>query len=227
VTTSATTRPAAADLASQLRGFGPLGILAIVIVLTAALGGPLVTMPVILLWAWLSRTPAEALGFARPRSWPLTIGSGVAAGVLLKLVAKSLVMPLLGAPAMNARYHYLAGNTAALPSIIGAVIISAGIGEELFFRSYLFERLGALFGRGRSATIGIIVFTSILFGAVHYPDQRLPGVEQAIFTGLVSATIYARTRRIWMVMIMHAVFDLTAVALIYWNLETSVAHWIF
>ena len=227
MTAPATTRTTAPDLAAQLCGFGPLGILAIVIVLTAALGGPLVTTPVILLWAWLSRTPAEALGFARPRSWPRTIAVGVTAGVLLKLFAKAIVMPLLGAPAINPRYHYIAGNAAALPSIIGAVIISAGIGEEVFFRSYLFERLGALFGRGRAATIGIIVFTSVLFGAAHYADQRLPGVEQAIFTGLVLAAMYAWTRRIWVVMITHAVFDLTAVAIIYWNLETSVAHWLF
>jgi hypothetical protein len=30
-----------------------------------------------------------------------------------------------------------------------------------------------------------------------------------------------------MLMIAHAAFDLTALALIYWNLETKVAHFVF
>jgi len=30
-----------------------------------------------------------------------------------------------------------------------------------------------------------------------------------------------------MVMIAHAIFDLTAVAIIYWDIESSVAHFIF
>ena len=32
---------------------------------------------------------------------------------------------------------------------------------------------------------------------------------------------------IWTVMFAHAAFDLTALALIYWNLESAVAHAIF
>jgi hypothetical protein len=35
------------------------------------------------------------------------------------------------------------------------------------------------------------------------------------------------TGRIFMLMIAHAAFDLTALAIIYWSLETAVAHLIF
>ena len=52
----------------------------------------------------------------------------------------------------------------------------------------------------------------------------LPGVEQALSTGLVFGAIFAVTGRIWMVMCAHAAFDLTAVAIIYWNLEAAAAH---
>ena len=44
---------------------------------------------------------------------------------------------------------------------------------------------------------------------------------------LVFGTIFAVTGRIWMVMCAHAAFDLTAVAIIYWNLEAAVAHLVF
>jgi membrane protease YdiL (CAAX protease family) len=52
-------------------------------------------------------------------------------------------------------------------------------------------------------------------------------VQQATIFGLVFGSIFAITGRIWMLMIAHAAFDLTALALIYWNLETKVAHFVF
>jgi len=44
---------------------------------------------------------------------------------------------------------------------------------------------------------------------------------------LVFGTIFAFTGRIWMLIIAHAAFDLTAYAIIYWSLESDVAHLIF
>lgn len=38
---------------------------------------------------------------------------------------------------------------------------------------------------------------------------------------------FAVTGRIWMLMVAHAAFDLTALAVIYWNLESKVAHFRF
>jgi len=48
-----------------------------------------------------------------------------------------------------------------------------------------------------------------------------------VITGLVFGTIFAITGRIWMLMFAHAAYDLTALALIYLNLETPVAHFLF
>jgi hypothetical protein len=57
--------------------------------------------------------------------------------------------------------------------------------------------------------------------------QGLAGMEQAVITGLVFGTIYALTGRLWMLTWAHAAFDIAAVAIIYWNLETRVAHLVF
>ena len=75
-----------------------------------------------------------------------TVAIGIPFGVALKLVMKAIVMPLFGAPAINARYHYLAGNAAALPWMLYAVVLGAGFGEETVFRGFFFERLGKLLG---------------------------------------------------------------------------------
>ena len=107
------------------------------------------------------------------------------------------------------------------------MIVGAGFGEETVFRGYLFERLGKLLGPGVWAKTFIVLLTAGWFGLAHYSLQGLAGVEQATIVGLVYGTIFAVTGRLWMLMCAHAAFDLTALAIIYWNLESTVAHLVF
>ena len=73
----------------------------------------------------------------------------------------------------------------------------------------------------------MVVATGLWFGWGHYANQRLAGFEQAAIVGMGFAVIFAATGRIFMLMAAHTAFDLTAYAMIYWNLETRVAHLIF
>ena len=213
--------------ATRLRGFGPPGLLAILVVLA----GNFVVVPLsavlVLVWARQSGTPWGELGFVRPRSWARTVLVGIAFGVALKFLMKSLVMPLLGADPINQAYHHLVGNTAAIPGMLYAIIVGAGFGEETLFRGFLFERLGKLLGPGAKAKALIVLLTAGLFGLAHYFEQGVPGVQQGMIVGLVFGAVFAMTGRIFMLMIAHIAFDLTALALIYWNLESSVAQLIF
>lgn len=214
-------------LAKRLRGFGPLGILAILVILAGNVLIVPLSAVLVLVWAWRSCTPWRELGYVRPSNWINTLLVGIVFGSAFKLLMKVFVMPLLGASPINQAYHYLAGNPAAIPGTLFAVIVVAGFGEETVFRGYMFERLGKLFGNSVGAKISIVLLTSLFFGLVHYPDQGLAGAEQGTITGLAFGTIFAFTGRIWMLMIAHAAFDLTAYALIYWNLESGVAHLLF
>lgn len=219
------TAPSADRFAAALRGFGPLGIIAALLIIFSPngfVGGVLV-----LAWAQFSRTPWRELGYAWPKSWIATLAIGIAFGVTFKLVMKALVMPLLGADPINHAYHYVVGNSAALAGMLLVAIISGGFGEEAVYRGFLFERLGKLFGSGVVAKSVIVVLTAAWFGLMHYAGQGVPGVEQAVITGLVFGTVFAVTGRICMLMIAHAAFDVTALAIIYWDLESKVAHLIF
>jgi len=207
--------------AQSLRRFGPVGIIAIIVIV---LSGSIFGAALVLLWAVLSGTPWSDLGFARPRRGAIDLVVAFVAGVLFKLLMKAVVMPLLGFGPVNESYHYLVGNTAALPGMFFAVIVGAGFGEELVWRSFLFERLRALLGARRYVTLIIVVVTSVFFGLVHYRDQGVPGVVQATITGLVFGTTYARLKTIWPVMVAHAAFDIAAVLIIYWNLEVPIGR---
>lgn len=214
-------------VAAELRGFGPLGILAILVILAGnAVFRPLSAI-LVLAWRWRSHTPWREIGYVRPSSWIRSAMAGIAFGIAFEFLMKAIVMRLLGAPPVNPAYHYLAGNRDALPGAIFAMIVFAGFGEETVFRGYMFERLGKLFGSGAWAKTLIVLLTAGLFAGAHYAEQGLAGVELATITGLVFGTIFALTGRIWMLMFAHAAFDLTAVAIIYWNLESTVAHLIF
>ena len=212
------------DIARRLRGFGPLGLLSIVVIYITA---PIIGALLVLLWAWRSRTPWRDIGYVRPRSWMGGLAVGIALGVPLKFLMKAVVMPLLGADPVNQAYHYLAGNPGAIPAMLFAIFVGAGFGEETVFRGFLFERGRKLVGWGTAQKIAIIVVVALLFGLGHYRGQGLAGAQQATIVGLVFGGIYALTGELWMLMCAHVAFDLTAVALIYWNLETAVAHSIF
>lgn len=214
-------------LAARLRGFGPVGLLAILIVLAGNFVVAPLSAVLALIWARISHTTWREIGYVRPKSWAGTLIIGVLFGVMFKFLLKAIVMPLLGAPSMNQAYHYLAGNTAAIPGMIVVMIVVAGFGEETVYRGYMFERLGKLFGASTRAKVFIVLITSAWFASLHYNEQGLPGAEQAIITGLVFGTIFAVTGRIFMLMVAHAAFDITAVAMIYWDVESKIAHLFF
>jgi len=213
-------------MTSRLRGFGPLGMLSWAVVL----GANLVVAPLgallVPLWAWRSGTPWRDLGFTRPKHLARDVALGTAGGAAFKLVMKAVVMPLLGADPVNHAYHFIAGNAAVLPQMILVMILVAGVGEELVYRGFLFERLGKLLGPAPFARAAIVLTTALFFASLHLREQGLAGAEQAVFTGLTFGLVYLRTRSLWPVMAAHAAFDITAVLLIYWDVESTVAHWV-
>lgn len=180
----------------------------------------------VLAWVWLSHTAWQDIGYAKPKNWILTIIWGIVFGILFKLAMKIVVLPLLGADPINHAYHFLRGNKAILPAATWTMF-AAGFGEETVFRGFMFERLKKLIGPGYVAKVFIVLFTSAWFGLSHYYSQGWPGVEQATVTGLAFGTIFAVTKNIWMIMTAHAFFDLTALVIIYRDMESYVAHLIF
>jgi CAAX protease family protein len=216
--------PPSADLAARLRGFGPLGLAAIVVVLAGSFIINPLSAALVLVWASVSRTPWREIGYVQPPSWLRDLVLGIVLGVALKLLMKAVVMPLLGADPINPRYQHLVGNPTAVLGMLFPVIVGAGWGEETVFRGYLFERLRKRLGWSPAARTGIVLITSALFGVAH---EGVSAIQQATLVGLLIGTIYAIQGRLWMVMFAHAAFDLTAVAIIYWNLETRIAHVFF
>ena len=91
------------------------------------------------------------------------------------------------------------------------------------FRGFLFERLEKRMGPHMGGKLTILLVTSALF-ALGHRDQGLPGMEQAMITGACFGALYLASGAIWLPMIAHAAFDLTALYIIYAGLEERIAH---
>jgi hypothetical protein len=68
---------------SSLRGFGPVGIITIIVIL---LTGNLAGAALVLIWAWVSGTRWRDLGFVRPRHGAIDLIIALVAGVLFKIL---------------------------------------------------------------------------------------------------------------------------------------------
>ena len=198
----------------------PLEVLWLLAILA---GGNLVGLALVFLWVWRSRTPLACLGFVRPNNLARTVAMGTLGGVALKLALKALIMPALGFDAINPVYRYVTGNPSALWRMLLLVIIGGGIGEETIFRGFLFHRLRVL-GGGRWGQLPVVIVTSSAFAVMHYADQGVSGAVQASMTGLTLGTVYLLSGNIWAPMVVHGAYDVAALLLIYWNLESAVAH---
>jgi uncharacterized protein len=198
----------------------------IVWILAILLTGNLVGAVLVFVWVWWSQTPLARLGFVRPGSVVRAVALGILGGIALKLVVKVVIMPALGFDTANPVYSYVTGNPSALLRMLAVVIVGGGIGEETIWRGFLFDRIKA-FGGGRAGQLTIIVVASLAFAAAHYADQGVPGVVQAVITGLTLGTVYALSGNLWTPMIVHAAYDVTALLIIFWDLESAVGHALF
>ena len=212
------------SLGSRLREVGPLGIAAAILIVAANLTIAPLGAIIVLAWRWIVGVSWRDLGFRAPRSWILTLIIGFAGGILFKLLMKALVIPLLGGPDINVAYHFVEGNRPALIQMILTSVIAGGFGEEILYRGFLFERLERALGKSAASKIAIVLLTTALFASIHIPEQGPYGAVQAAFTGLTFATVYAVTRSLWLPIILHAAFDVTAVVMIYLGMESAVAH---
>jgi hypothetical protein len=73
--------PSGDPLAESLRGFGPLGILAILVVLAGNLIVAPLSAVLVLVWAHWSGTQWREIGYVRPKSWIGSLAVGLVFGI--------------------------------------------------------------------------------------------------------------------------------------------------
>jgi membrane protease YdiL (CAAX protease family) len=167
----------------------------------AALGVELAAFALSAAMIWLARAKQglswAELGLARPKLWP-TAGltllglAAVAAGLAACLGA----FHLLG-------LTYGEGDGVERPIwLLTAMIVRAGVVEELTFRGIALDHTASLTG---SRTLGWLL-PVLLFGALHF-SQGLTGVVIATVTGGIITALYLWKRNLWANFAIHFIVD--------------------
>jgi membrane protease YdiL (CAAX protease family) len=196
------------DVFEYLSGLGSNGM----VVSLASIFSAVVGMLLIVLFIRIrgNKSVADYIGLKRI-SWKT---------VLLTLLG--FVLVFIGISALETLFNTLTGagssesvNTSFmtdtytsagwLPLLWIAVVIFAPVFEEAFFRGFLFVGLE----RSRIGVAGTIIFTSLVWAALHM-QYNLIGMATIVIMGIVLGVIRHRTHSLWPTIIFHSLWNFVA-----------------
>ena len=163
-------------------------------------------------WSWPLIIPQALLGFAAIG----LIGAGTAfLGDALGFWSTDTIPE-----GVEARFGNVVGNLPVYLGWIALSWISAGFGEEVFFRGYMINRAGKFFPKAWWGTAFAVLLPAIGFGIVHMYYQGLRGLVVTGMIGLALGTLYILYKRnIWPLVIAHGAFDTLTFTAFYLDLD--------
>jgi membrane protease YdiL (CAAX protease family) len=186
---------------------------------------PLSRTPFLLLLGWASLRLRglswRDAGFRRPPRFARAVAIGVVAGLAIELFAIAVTTPLIAAATGHepdvSDLQPVVGNLALLLVAVTASWLLAAFGEELAFRGYLLNRVGALLGATNPAWVISLVVVSAFFGIGH-ATQGFAGILQESLSGCWLGVLFlAAGRNLTIPIVAHGVSNMLALVLIYFG----------
>jgi hypothetical protein len=150
----------------------------------------------------VSGSPLAAMGLALRRPWlrDLWTGALLGAGMVTAAVA---VIEVFGTLTVAVRGT---AHAALLAVVVGFVLVTGALSEEVAFRGYPLQRLVEAIGPTSAAIV-----LSVLFGAVHLLNPHVSGWAflNTVLIGLLLSFAYLRTRSLWMPIGIHLFWNTT------------------
>jgi hypothetical protein len=163
------------------------------------------------------------IGLARPKSWLRTVLLGFGAAIVvivMMLVVSNIALNLPGAEVAEAdmsRFNPLEGN---LPLLLTSVLLAwtaVAFGEEMMYRAFLINQLGILFQSAKLRWVLALIFSSVIFGIVHFYQGPL-GILNTFIIGLLFGVIYLRSgRNLWVTIIAHGLVNTLTFVLVFYG----------
>jgi hypothetical protein len=151
-------------------------------------------------WSWPLIVPQAALGIIGI----LGIGAGTAfLGDALGFWTTD------GAQAgVTDRWGNIPGNLPVYLGWLAIAWISAGLGEEVFFRGFVIDRLSRLLPDARWAVPVAVLLAAVGFGIAHMYYQGVRGLVVTGMIGLVLGSLYILYKRnLWPLIVAHGCVD--------------------
>ena len=104
----------------------------------------------------------------------------------------------------RSRWGDIEGNLQQYLILIALSWISAGFGEEMFFRGFVITRLQTAFDGTKLASAFSVLLAALLFGYVHFYYQGLTGLVNATTIGLIFGAFFLLYKRnLWPLVLAH------------------------
>jgi len=133
--------------------------------------------------------------------WLRQFGWGILAMVAVFLLMGLVLAPLFGALGLespaesNDRFTFFLGKPVQFVGFLVVVIwFGAALGEEMFMRGFVLNRLATFLGEGKIGWAAALVIHATIFGAMH-AYQGVPGMIGTGLIGLVLGVFYLVGKR--------------------------------
>ncbi len=157
----------------------------------------LILLALIFFW---ERKSFASIGLGKMTGKDLLWGVG---GFFAGVVSFIVTIPLVNALGLGTTSEGIAQLAGVPIGLRVAIVVTAGITEEILFRGYAIERLGSLTGRiGVGAMIAYVVFV-----ALHIPVWGPGGAIQIGVWSLIITALYVKRRNLPACMVMHILND--------------------
>ena len=127
-----------------------------------------------------------------------------------------LAFPMLAVTAINLLSNYSQIGAASTAKIINLVIfcIFIGIAEEFLCRGWIQNEFMERYSESKKSVIMSIVLASLVFGLMHISNVGVQTVYETVLQvinataiGILLGSIYYKTKNIWSVIFLHAIYD--------------------
>jgi CAAX protease family protein len=176
----------------------------------ATLVGELAFAFSVIVWVRLvNRGPVAALGLPRRPLIDVAVGIGTGVALLIGggivlVVAQTIARHILGHAPPEAQQVQACVRGPALAYLAPVVILAAPLGEETFFRGFLYKGL-----RGRFSIWPAALISAAAFAAVHFAGVAFLTLIPALFVvGIGLALVYEKRQSLLASMTAHATFNL-------------------
>ena len=155
------------------------------------------------------------------RSWFKSVGLAVAAAltIIAGMVVVSLLLVKLGFTIDEEgsdRFQFFLGNPQMFISYVVVVIwFGAALGEELFMRGFIMNRLADMFGQNKLGWSLAVLAQAVVFGAMHI-SQGSAGMITTGFVGLIFGTYYVISKkRLFPIILAHGFINTIGITAYY------------
>lgn len=175
----------------------------------------------ILLFTYWNDKSLTRIGLQPNFSFLKTIGIALLLFVvtipILDFIIQPLVNKITGEIADYSAFKSIGGNFPKYSKYFLFILISAGFGEEILFRGFLFRQLKIIIPEFKFKTILIIVLSAIFFSLPHL-YQGPSGLIMTFIFGIIFATVYVKSNyNLWVTILLHGLIDSMFITLAYFD----------